>query len=241
MATTTHLPAAAPAGPPRPAATPPQRLPWTGNDQADRLIAGDPTALLIGFLLDQQITVQKAFTGPLDIRARLGTLDAGELARMDPADVEAAFSRPPAIHRFPRSMAQRVQALCSMIAGEYGGDASRVWNDAADADDLLRRLGRLPGFGPMKARTVLTLLVKQFGVTPAGYEQHLPDHPTLGDVTTPEELNAYQTGKRAHKAMLRAQGLAPRRPGRGLSSPHEPRTRQPTPRIPHPTPDSPRR
>ena len=185
--------------------TRPDRLHYTGDDEADRLLAENPLAMLIGFTLDQQVTVQKAFAGPKVLLARAGTLDAGELARMDSGRLETIFRTPPAIHRFPASMAGRVQALCAHVAEQYGGDASRIWREAADGADLQRRLAALPGFGPMKVRTVVRLLAKQYGVTPPGYERYLPDHPTLGDVTSIDELNAYQAGKRAYKAALRAQ------------------------------------
>lgn len=191
------------------AAGAPERLPWTGVDEADRLIAADPNALLIGFMLDQQVTVQKAFTGPLVIRERLGTLDPRKLAVMDPQRMREAFATPPAVHRFPSAMADRVRTLCELIAGEYGGDASRIWREAADAKDLVARLGRVPGIGPMKARTILALLTSQYGVRPPGWEKVVPDHPTLGQVTTADELAEYQAGKRAFKAQMRAQGLDP--------------------------------
>jgi len=184
----------------------PERLPWTGNDEADRLIAADPNALLIGFMLDQQVTVQKAFSGPLVIRERLGSLDPARLAAMDPERMRTAFATPPAVHRFPSAMADRVRALCALVATDYGGDASRIWTEAADAADLAKRLGRLPGIGPMKARTILHLLTAQYGVRPAGWEKLVPGHPTLGGVSTPEELAEYQAMKRAHKAQMRAEG-----------------------------------
>lgn len=184
----------------------PERLPWTGNDEADRLIAADPNALLIGFMLDQQVTVQKAFSGPLVIRERLGTLDPAGLAAMDPERMRQAFATPPAVHRFPRAMADRVRDLCTLLAAEYGGDAARIWREARDAPDLVKRLGGLPGIGPMKARTILHLLTAQYGVRPKGWEQAVPGHPTLGGVTTPEELAEYQAMKRAHKAQMRAEG-----------------------------------
>jgi uncharacterized HhH-GPD family protein len=187
----------------------PERLPWSGDGEADRLIAADPNALLIGFVLDQQVTVQKAFSGPLEIRRRLGTLDPGELAAIDPQRVRGAFIKPPAIHRFPGAMADRVRSLCEMLALDYAGDASRIWREAADAKDLAARLGKLPGIGPMKARTIMALLTTQFGVRPAGWEKLVPDFPTLGQVTTTEELAEYQAHKRAWKAEMRAQGLDP--------------------------------
>jgi uncharacterized HhH-GPD family protein len=182
-------------------------LPWTGVEEADRLIAADANALLIGFCLDQQITVQKAFSGPLTIKERLGTLDPGALAEMEPATVAAAFSRPPAVHRFPRNMADRVQQLCRVIAADYGGDGVRIWTEAADARDLEKRLRGLPGFGAMKARTIINVLGKLLDVRPAGWEAYVPEWMTLGDAGTAEKLAEYQAGKRAYKAQLRAQGL----------------------------------
>jgi len=200
--------------PRRGAPTRPRSLPFTGDEDADRLLADDANALLIGFVLDQQVTVQKAFFGPLEIRRRVGTIDPRQLASMPIEKLAAAFAERPAIHRFPTAMAQRVQALSAQLVSDYDGNAENIWTGVKDAGELWRRLSRLPGFGEMKARTVLRLLEHQYGVRPAGIEGLLPQHPTLGDVTTAEELDAYQTQKRAHKAKLRAEGLAPRRPGR---------------------------
>jgi uncharacterized HhH-GPD family protein len=185
-------------------ATAPERLPFTGDDEADRLIAADPAALLIGFVLDQQVTVQKAFSGPLELRRRLGHLDVARIAASDPEELAAVFRERPALHRFPGAMAERVRALCAVLEERYGGDAARVWREAGSGDELQARLRELPGFGEMKARTVLTLLARQFGVRPPGIEALLPDHQTLGDVRTPDELAAYQAGKRAAKAARRA-------------------------------------
>ncbi len=182
---------------------PPDRLPFTGNDEADRLLATDPLALLIGFALDQQVTVQKAFAGPLELRRRIGTLDATAIATMDPEVLDNAFRTPPALHRFPGNMAKRVRDLCAAIADSYGGDASLVWSAAADARDLQARLMALPGIGEMKAGTIVALLAKQFGITPPGWEAVIPDQPTLGDVDSPEALAQYQAGKRARKAEIR--------------------------------------
>jgi uncharacterized HhH-GPD family protein len=184
--------------------TPPDRLHFTGDDTADRLIATDPLALLIGFALDQQVTVQKAFSGPRDLRDRIGGLDAAAIAAMDPAALAAVFSERPALHRFPGSMAAKVQALCAAIASVYAGDAARIWTTAADGHELVARLRALPGFGEMKAATVSAVLARRFGLRLPGLEAVLPDHPTLGDVDSPEALAAYQAGKRAHKAELRA-------------------------------------
>jgi uncharacterized HhH-GPD family protein len=185
---------------------PPDRLPFTGNPDADRLLAEDPLALLIGFALDQQVTVQKAFAGPLELRRRTGSLDAATIATMDPEALDAAFRTPPALHRFPGNMAKRVRDLCATIADGYGGDASRVWSEAADARDLHARLIALPGIGEMKAGTIISLLAKRYAIRPEGWEALIPDHPTLGDVDSPEALAVYQAGKRARKAELKAQG-----------------------------------
>jgi uncharacterized HhH-GPD family protein len=184
--------------------TMPDRLHFTGNEEADRLLVTDPLALLVGFALDQQVPVQKAFSGPLEIRRRLGTLDAAGLAAMDPESFAAAFRERPAIHRFPAAMAGKVQALCAAIARDYDNDASRIWTEARDARDLERRLLGLPGIGQMKAKTLLAILGKRFGIKPPGWDEVAPSHPTLGDVDSPEALARYQAGKRAHKAAVRA-------------------------------------
>jgi uncharacterized HhH-GPD family protein len=194
--------------PAMPTTTPPDRLPFTGDDEADRLLVAEPLALLIGFALDQQITVQKAFTGPLDIRRRAGTLDAAKLAAFEPEAFAELFRQRPAIHRFPGSMAGKVQALCAAIARDYDGNAARIWTEARDARDLEKRLLALPGIGPMKAKTILAILGKRFGIKPAGWDEVAPTTPTLGDVDSPEALARYQAGKRAYKAVLRAGGTA---------------------------------
>jgi uncharacterized HhH-GPD family protein len=182
----------------------PRELPFTGDAEADRLLAVDPLALLIGFALDQQVTVQKAFSGPAELRRRIGHLDPARIAAMDPEELAEAFRRRPALHRFPGAMAKRVQALCAHIAAEYGGDASRIWTDAKDGRDLRARLMALPSFGEMKVRSMLAILAKRFGVELPGLAEELPSHPTLGDVDSPEALDSYQAGKRAHKAAMRA-------------------------------------
>ena len=181
------------------------RLEWTGDPDADRLISENPTALLIGFCLDQQVPIEWAFQGPLRMRERLGTIDPVEVARMDPAKVERAFQTPPALHRFPVSMAQRVYGLCQVIASEYGGDTARIWTEAQDATELQRRFAALPGFGAAKARIMVGVVAKHLGVRPAGWESIAPDWPTLADVRTVEERERYQAQKRAFKAALRAE------------------------------------
>ena len=173
----------------------PDRLYFTEDDEANRLLASDPFALLVGLALDQQITVQQAFAGPLRIKQRVGTLDAKTLAG---TDLEPAFREKPAVHRFPGSMATRIQDLAQVVAEEYGGDAARIWNEAGDAADLRRRIAALPGFGDMKVRTLAAILAKRFGV-PAALEL-APSHPTLGDVDSAQALLDYQAAKRAYKA-----------------------------------------
>lgn len=175
------------------------RLHFTDSDEANELIATDPLALLIGFALDQQVTVQKAFEGPLVLRERVGTLDAEELAAID---LEPVFRQRPAIHRFPGSMARRVRDLAGHVAEHYGGDAARVWTDAASADDLKANIEALPGFGEMKVKALGAVLAKRFGVEIA--EPLVPSHPTLGDVDSRQALEDYQAAKRAFKAGLRA-------------------------------------
>ncbi|MFN2581131.1 MAG: HhH-GPD-type base excision DNA repair protein [Candidatus Dormibacteria bacterium] len=184
------------------------RMQWTGNTDADRLISEDATALLIGFCLDQQVPVEWAFMGPLRMRERLGTIDPSRVARMDPSTVEAAFRTPPALHRFPGSMAQRVHALCAVITHDYGGDASRIWREASDARDLEHRFTSLPGFGAAKARIMVGVVAKQLRVQPDGWQRVAPDWPTLADVHTVDDREAYQTQKRAFKASLRAASAA---------------------------------
>jgi uncharacterized HhH-GPD family protein len=181
----------------------PDRLYFTDSDEANELIAREPLALLIGFVLDQQVTVQSAFTGPLKIKKRLGTLDAGEIASTDPDRLEEAFRQRPAIHRFPGSMAARIRDLCALVEAEYGGDAARLWTEAADGRELRRRIGELPGFGEMKVKTLGAVLAKRFGVEAA--KELAPSHPTLGDVDSPEALEHYQGLKREYKAKMRAQ------------------------------------
>ena len=178
-------------------------MPFTGDEEADRLLASDPLALLIGFELDQQVTVQKAFSGPLELQRRLGHLDAARIAAMDPAELDDVFRRPPALHRFPgvdggagpgavprdrRAVRQRREPASG--------------SEATDGKDLQARLLGLPGIGDMKAKTLVAILTKRFGVRPPGWEAVVPTHPTLADVDSPESLAAYQAGKRARKAEL---------------------------------------
>ena len=177
----------------------PDRLHFTGKEEADRLLVDEPMALLIGFALDQQVPVPTAFTGPLKLKQRLGTLDPGRIAITDPATLEAAFREKPAIHRFPGNMARRVQELAAVVEERYGGRAERLWTEAKDSADLRARIEELPGFGEMKVKALGAVLAKRFGV-----EGLVPSHPTLGDVDSVEALASYQAAKRAYKASLKA-------------------------------------
>jgi uncharacterized HhH-GPD family protein len=181
----------------------PDRLCFTEDDEANELLAREPLALLIGFALDQQVPVQTAFSGPLKLKQRLGSIDARALAGSDPGRLEDAFRQKPAVHRFPGSMARRVQELAQTVLDDYGGDAERLWGGARDGDDLRRRIGALPGFGEMKIKALGSVLAKRYGVAAA--RELVPGHPTLGDVDSVEALHDYQAAKRAYKASLKAQ------------------------------------
>lgn len=174
---------------------PPDQLHFTDSEEANALIASDPMALLVGFVLDQQVTVQKAFAGPLVLIERLGSIDADTLAS---ADLEPVFRQVPAIHRYPGSMAKRVHDLAVHIRDRYDGDAARVWTDAADTDELRANLLALPGFGEMKIKAVGSVLAKRYGVEAA--QGLVPWHPTLGDVDSAQALADYQAAKKVHKA-----------------------------------------
>jgi uncharacterized HhH-GPD family protein len=172
----------------------PKALWYTTDEEACRLLAEDPFALLVGFALDQQVTVPTAFAGPLKLKQRLGTLDPAAVAE---ADLEPLFREKPAVHRFPGTMAERVRELARHVVDEYDGDASRLWREAADSDDLRSRLQALPGFGEMKIKSMGAVLSKRFGVEKAA--PLAPAHPTLGDVDSPEKLDEYQAWKREYK------------------------------------------
>ena len=172
----------------------PDRLHFTESDEANALIALDPMALLVGFVLDQQVTVQKAFMGPLVLKARLGSLDAPAIAS---ADLEAVFREKPAIHRYPGSMATRVHDLAVHIRDSYDGQAARVWEEASSGEDLRARLEALPGFGEMKIKALGAVLAKRFDVEAAA--ALVPWHPTLGDVDSADALAEYQAQKKIHK------------------------------------------
>lgn len=173
---------------------PPKALHYTTDDEACRLLARDPFALLVGFAIDQQVTVQTAFLGPLRLQQRIGTLDPKTIAA---TDLAPAFKEKPAIHRFPGAMATRVRELAQHVVDEYGGDAAKLWKTANTPEELKRRLEALPGYGEMKVKSMSAVLAKQFGVAAAA--PLAPAHPTLGDVNSPAELDEYQAWKRESK------------------------------------------
>jgi uncharacterized HhH-GPD family protein len=172
----------------------PDRLFFTESDEANALIAADPMALMVGFVLDQQITVQKAFSGPLALKERLGAIDASTLAS---ADLEPVFRIRPPIHRYPASMARRVHDFAVHVRDRYDGDAARIWTEARDSEELRSRLAAVPGIGEMKIKSLGAVLAKRFGVEAA--RDLVPWHPTLGDVDSPQALADYQAAKRLHK------------------------------------------
>ena len=182
----------------------PKPIHFTGDPEADAFLGANPLALLIGFVLDQQVTVQKAFSSPLELSNRLGGLDAGAIAAMDPGELEEVFRTKPALHRFPANMAHRVQEHCAVLVSEHAGDAASVWTGARDGADLERRLLALPGIGEMKARTMVGVIAKRLGVRPPGWEEFAPTHESLGDVDSTQALADYQAAKRARKAAHRA-------------------------------------
>ncbi|MCU0269349.1 MAG: Fe-S cluster assembly protein HesB [Acidimicrobiales bacterium] len=183
----------------------PSTLPITGDPDADRLLAAEPLALLIGMLLDQQVPMEWAFRGPATLRDRLGELDAAAIAALDPADLAAAFSQKPALHRYPGSMARRTQALCQHLVDHYDGDAARVWRGVRTGDELYRRLRELPGYGDEKAKIFLALLAKRFGKRPDGWERAASPFSdatprSVADIDSPEALARVREFKKAMKA-----------------------------------------
>jgi uncharacterized HhH-GPD family protein len=172
------------------------RLHFTGREDADKLLVEDPFALLVGFALDQQVPVQKAFMGPYVLRERLGALTPQAVAA---ADLDPIFRERPAIHRFPGAMATRVHALAVHVVERYDGDSARVWRDATSSDELRDNIAGLPGFGSMKIKALGSVLAKRFGVELA--QPLIPWHPTLGDVDSPQALKDYQASKKLNKAL----------------------------------------
>ena len=186
-------------------ASPPESLPWTNNPDADRLLAEDSLALLIGMLLDQQFPMERAFFGPYLLQERLGgPLDAGEIADWDPEEFATIFRGPPAIHRYPASMAKRTQALCRTLVDEYDGAAERLWNEAGDGRELYKRLNSLPGFGEMKSRVFVGVLGKRMGVQPPGWEDQAANRPSIADVARWEDVAELRQMKREMKKAAQA-------------------------------------
>jgi uncharacterized HhH-GPD family protein len=173
---------------------------WTGRPEADHLLETDALALLIGLVLDQQVKMEKAFSGPYELKQRLGHLDAGQIARMDPERLDAVFRERPALHRFPGNMARRVQQLCQVISSEYEGDASALWRDARDGAELARRISALPGFGEQKTQITIAVLAKKWGVQPPGWERYAANWHTVADVDSPESMQEARDVKRRMKA-----------------------------------------
>lgn len=172
----------------------PAQLYFTDDEEARRLIAGDPMALVIGFALDQQVSVQKAFAGPLAIKQRLGTLDPEVLAS---TDLEPVFAEKPAVHRFPGNMARRVSAIAQVVVDEYDGDAAQIWKSAKTGEEVIANIEELPGFGTMTARSLASALGYRFGVKKV--IPLMPDHPMLGQVSSMDELAEYQAAKKLHR------------------------------------------
>lgn len=183
----------------------------TGDTDADRLLTTEPLALLIGMLLDQQVAMEVAFAGPAKIRDRLGSFDARAIAEHDPEQFAALCAQSPAVHRFPGSMAARIQTLCAQLVSEWEGDASALWTRGdPDGREVLTRLKALPGFGEQKARIFLALLGKQYGLTAPGWREAAGDYGVEGsrrsvaDITSPETLAEVRENKRAAKAAKKA-------------------------------------
>lgn len=178
--------------------------------EANELLRRSPLALLLGMLLDQQQTMEKAFGSPYELERRLGhALDAGELADYDEDELIALFSRPPVLHRFPKAFARRTQAMCRVLVDRYDGDAGRVWSEAASGQDLLRRVQALPGFGEQKARIFVALLGKRFGVQPEGWREAAgqygdEEYRSVADITDDDALRRV----REYKAQLRTAAKA---------------------------------
>lgn len=181
--------------------------------EADQLLATDPLALLVGMLLDQQIPMERAFVAPFWLTQRLGVtrLDAAAIAGYDPDALGQIFATPPALHRFPGSMAARTQKLCQQISDEYGGDAGAVWRDAGTGAELVKRLGGLPGFGKQKAQIFAALLAKQFGVRPPGWQEATGTygedgvHRSVADITDDASLAKVRESKQQAKAAAKAE------------------------------------
>ena len=180
-------------------------LTWTQDDEANQLLESDPLALVIGLVLDQQVPMEKAFMGPKVLRERLGgRLDAAEIAAMDPDRLDAVFRERPAIHRFPGSMAKRVQAAAKVVVDRYGGDAGAIWREVPSGEELAKRIAALPGFGGQKTSITLAVLAKKFGVKPPGWEKYAATWHTIADVDTAESMQLARDVKRQMKRERKA-------------------------------------
>jgi uncharacterized HhH-GPD family protein len=183
----------------------PPSIPITGDPDADRLLAENPLALVLGMLLDQQVPMEWAFKGPYTLQQRLGGLDCAAIAAKPEDEVVAAFVAKPAVHRFPGSMGKRAYALCGVVVDEYDGDVAKIWEGATSGDELFARLTALPGFGDEKAKIFMSLLAKRFGVTPPGWEDAAAPFSdavprSVADIDSPEALAQVRDWKRSQKA-----------------------------------------
>jgi len=182
----------------------PTSLPWTEDVEANHLLAERPLALVLGMMLDQQFPMERAFLGPHLLQERLGRdLDAADIAGTDPTALVDVFRGPPAIHRFPGSMAKGAQALCAFVVDRYDGDVTRIWADGADAAEVLKRLEELPGYGKEKSRIFVGILGKRMGVRPDGWEKQAADWPSIADVATWDDIFALREKKRLMKEAKR--------------------------------------
>jgi uncharacterized HhH-GPD family protein len=178
---------------------------WTQNEAANQLLETDPLALLIGMVLDQQVKMEKAFGGPYELKQWLGgRLEVREIAAMDPDKLDKVFRERPALHRFPGNMARRVQAMCATVVGDYGGDAASIWRDAKTGDELAARISKLPGFGEMKTRIMVSILAKKFAVKPPGWEKQAASWHSVADVDSAESMAQARDVKREMKAKAKS-------------------------------------
>lgn len=174
---------------------------FTYDDDANRLLAQNPMALLVGLTLYQQVPVEKAFSAPLELQRRLGApLTARLIADTDPDQLEAVFREKPALHRFPANMAKRTAAVAEHILATYDGDPAAIWTNVAESGELFSRLEALPGFGEYKATVTFTILAKRYGVQPAGWEEMLAEFPTVADIESSDDIEAFKVRKKEWKA-----------------------------------------
>lgn len=185
----------------------PASLPWTVDEDANRLLADEPLALIIGMLLDQQFPMERAFLSPHLLKQRLGgTLDPVAISEMDEEALEEVFRGPPALHRYPASMAKRTRDLCTAIVAGYSGDTAQIWTGAAGGAELLKRLKALPGFGDAKAKVFVGIIGKRLGAGPDGWEEKAADWPSIADIDSFDDVAVLREQKRAMKAKRKAEG-----------------------------------